>query len=242
MKLILTLFIYLGLMNIAISGPINGFIAQYDLYHNEFYVGQTKRTLVKENKILTFSSTAETMGLAALFADVKIKETSKLRFKNEQLNFFSYSFHEKKNDENFSYQLRLDKKNTFFNTYKKQNYPVTKNLHDALGFTVAIMQDMQDGKRNIEYTIADKKKIKTYSLNFLKKERLTTESGYVDTLKIEHYDPQKKVRFTFWCAEKMGFLPVRIKNLNSKGDENLLSLTHFNNKQVKLVLEGEEAI
>ena len=57
---------------------------------------------------------------------------------------------------------------------------------------------------------------------------------------MEHYDPQSKTRFTLWCAEKMGFLPIRILKKNHKDDESLLNLTHFNNKKIYLYLDEEE--
>ncbi len=240
MRYFITLFLYLSLQNITFSSPIKDFTATYDLYHNNFYVGVSTRTLTSENKFLTFTSVSKTAGLAALFFDVTLTETSKLRFKNNRLQFFSYHYDEKKSDGNEDYELRLDKNSTFYNSYKKEYYPLEKELHDTLGFSIAVMHDMQKGKRTIKYTIAEKDSIKTYTLKFVKKENLTTYKGVISTLKMEHYDPQTKYRFTFWCAENMDYLPVRILNINHKGDENLLNLTQFNQKKIYLELDEEE--
>ncbi len=240
MRYLLTLIFYFILHSIAFAAPIKDFTASYDLYHNEFYIGQSTRRLKTKNKFLTFTSTAETAGIAAWFFNITITETSKLRFKNKRLNFFSYQYNEKNNDKNEGYQLRLDKSHQFYNSHTKQLYPAAKNLHDTLGFTVAIMLDLQAGKREITYTIAEKDNLKTYTLKFIKKEKLITNTGEISTLKMEHYNPQTKHRFTFWCAENMGFLPVRIRNINHKGDENLLNLTHFNQQSIYLNLDSEE--
>ena len=240
MRYLITILLYLGFQTTSFATPIKDFTARYNLYHNETYVGQTTRRLVTENNNITFSSIAKTEGIVAWFVDITITETSKLRYKNNRLNFVSYSYNEKKNDENKGYQLRLDKSNKFYNSHTKEFYPVANNLHDTLGFTAAIMQDMQNGKREIKYTIAEKKKLKTYTLKFITKENIATNDGQITTFKMEHYNPQTKERFTLWCAENMGFLPVRIHNINRKGDENLFNLTQFNQKKFYLDLPEEE--
>lgn len=241
MRYLITISLYFLLQNIVFASQLKDFTASYNLYHNEFFVGTSTRTLSTENKSVTFLSTAETAGVAAWFFNITITETSKLQFKNKRLHFISYSYNEKNGDDNEGYQLHLEQPDKLYNSYTKESYPAVKNLHDTLGFTVAFMQEMQAGKREIEYTIAEKDSLKIYTLKFIKKEKLKTEKGEISTLKMEHYDPQTKYRFTFWCAENMGFLPIRIRNINPKGDENLLNLTHFNQKAVQLSMETEES-
>ena len=218
---------------------VKDFTAEYALYHNQLFVGESKRQFVNKNNALTFSSFTETAGLAALFIDIKINEVSTLQFKNNQLNFLSYQYNEKNKNKNETYQLSLVKNQQFYNSYTKQTYPTAKNLQDTLGFTLAIMQDLQAGKRDIKYTIAEKDNLKTYRLKFLKKENLSTADGNIATYKMEHYDPETKHRFTFWCAEDMGFVPVRIRKINHKGDEDVFNLTRFNKQKIYLNLENE---
>ena len=243
MQYLISFIFYLFLQNTAFASPLKNFTAGYDLYHNQFYVGTSTRTLNSSNNQYTFSSTAKTAGVVSWFADISIKETSKLLFKNNRLNFVSYEYDEKNRDEKETknYQLNLTKPQQFYNSYEKKHYPAAKNLHDTLGFSVAIMHDLQLGKREISYTIAEKDNLKIYTLKFIKKENLITDKGHISTYKMEHYDPKTKARFTFWCAENMGFLPIRIRNINQKGDENLINLTHFNQKKIFLNLEDEES-
>ena len=236
MRYLILLTLYILLQSVALAAPIKDFTANYNLYHNEMYVGQSTRNLTTQNKLLTFTSVAKTAGIAAWFVNMTITETSKLRFTDNRLHFISYHYNEDKNGKNKSYQLHLDSPHKLYNSYTKKHYPAVDNMHDILGFTVAIMHELQTGNREIKYTIAEKKKLKTYTLKLLKQENLTTDKGTISTLKIEHYDPDTKRRFTFWCAENMGFLPVRILNINEKGDENLINLTHFNQKAINLHL------
>ena len=240
MRYLITLFFYLLLQNIAFSASIKDFTSRYEIYHNDFYVGTTTRKLNKENDFFIFSSEAKTAGVASWFFDITITETSKLIDNNKQLHFYSFDYNKNKNGEKESYQLNLENPEQFYNTYKKQLYPVSSDLHDTLGFTVAIMYDLKMGKREIPYAVAEKTKIDNYQLKFIKEESLETDTGTILTLKMEHYNPQKKQRITIWCAPEMDYLPIRIININSNGDENLLRLTHFNNKPVHLSMDEEE--
>ena len=240
MRYLITILFYISIQTLSFAAPLKNFSVSYGLYYNEMYVGQTTRNLVTQNNNVNFSSIATTDGIAAWFFDITLTETSKLRYKNNQLNFFSYSYNEKKKNENKGYQLHLDKVNKFYNSYTKELYPVANNLHDTLGFTVAIMHDMQKGKREITYAIAEKKKVETYTLKLKAKENIETNNGQIMTFKMEHYNPQTKERFTLWCAEKMGFLPIRILSINRKGNERLLNLTQFNQKKFVLNFPEEE--
>jgi len=240
MKYIAILFSLSFLIPIASNAKVvKDFTAEYALYHNQLFVGESKRQLVNSNNTLTFSAITETAGLAALFIDIKINELSTLEFKNNQLNFMSYQYTEKNKDKKETYQLTLAKNQQFYNSHTKQHYPAAKNLQDTLGFTLAIMQDLQSGKRDIKYTIAEKDNLKSYYLKFIKKENIPTNDGHITTHKMEHYNPETKNRFTFWCADKMDFIPVKIRKINHKGDEDVFNLTMYKQQKIYLNLENE---
>jgi hypothetical protein len=241
MRYLMTITLYFFLQNATFATQIKDFTARYELYHNNFYVGTSTRKLTTKNNLLTFSSVAKTAGVAAWFFDITINETSKWQFKNKQLTFLSYDYNENDKGKNEGYQLRLEQPKELYNSHTKKHYPVAENLQDTLGFSVAIMLDLQADKREIKYTIAKKDSLKTYTLKFIKKENIATNNGVIETLKMEHYDPQTKYRFTLWCAENMRFLPIRILNITPKGDKKLLNLTHFNQKAFFLALEDEES-
>lgn len=239
MKYLISTFLLFSFHSNAFSAQVNDFTATYALYHNDIYVGQSIRRLSTNNKLQTFTSTAKTEGIASWFFNITITETSKLRFENNQLNFVSYHYNEKNNDKNKSHHIRLENPGKFYNSYTKKHYPVTDNLHDTLGFTVAIMSELQAGKREIKYTIAEKKKVRKYTLKLIKQEALPTKTGTINTLKMEHFDAKTNRRFTLWCAKDFNFLPIKIQKINHKGDENLLTLTHLNQKPVHLSLNDE---
>ena len=247
MRYLTSTILYFCLQTITLASPIQNiqnFTAKYDVYHNGLYVGQSTRTLNSNNNSLSFSSVTETAGLAALFFNITIHETSQLRFKNNQLNFVSYHFEEKNNDKSERYQLSLiekpaEKSRQLYNTHTKKHYPASDNLQDMLGFTITAMMDLKKGQRELNYTLADKDHVKPYHLKLKKEEKIATDSGEINTLKMEHYDPIKNIRFTLWCAEKLNFLPVKISQIKENGDETLLTLTELNSKKVYLNFDNE---
>lgn len=241
MKILTTGILYFFIPAMLIAAPIKNFNAKYDVYHNEFYVGETSRTLNFKNNYFRFSSVTKTAGLAALFSDITINETSQLVLDNNHLNFFSYHFDEMKDDKNSRYQLSIDEESRqLYNSHTQKYYPVTKNLYDMLGFTIAIMHDLKNGQRLLKYTLASKDKIKSYQLKFIQEEKLVSDNEEIITLKMEHYDPQKKQRFTFWCAKNLDFLPIKVQKIKSNGDEILLNLTMLNQRKFDLPLNDEE--
>ena len=235
-KLLITSCFYFLLTPVSSAAKINDFSANYDLYHNELFVGQSQRVLQTTNTLSTLTSVSKTAGIAAWFFDIDITEISQLQLKNDQLRFLSYRYDEKDKDKHKTYELKLNNAQQFYNSHTKKHYPVTSNLHDTLGFSVAIMQDLKAGKRELIYQIAEKDHLKPYILKYIKTENLPSAEGEIKTLKMEHFDPQSRHRFTFWCAEEMNFLPVRIRNIKQNGDEILLNLTHFNQKPVNIPL------
>ena len=241
MRYLITLLFFFSVHSFSLAAPIKDFTARYDIYHSETYIGQTTRRLTNKNNTLNFSSISKTEGIAAWFVDVTIAETSKLNYKNNQLSFSSYSYDEKKNDTTKKYKLSTDKANKLHNSNTNKYYPIVNNLHDPLGFTMAIMQDMQNGKRELKYTIAGKSKIKKYTLKFIEKENIPSNGGHLTSFKMEHYNPKTKERFTLWCVEDLGFLPVRIHSINRKGNETLLNLTLFNQKIYNLELSEQDS-
>lgn len=241
MRYINTLLLYFSMQTFLFASPINNFVAQYDLYHNQTYVGKTERRLVSKNKLLTFSSIAKTDGFLSWFADITVTEKSQLQAQDNSLNFISYSYLEVDGSKKKQYQLHIDKSKSIYNSHTQKTYPLNHDLHDTLGFTVAIMHDMKKGKREIKYSIAEKDSLKTYTLKFIEKVNIETQTGNIETFKMEHYNPHTNERFTLWCAKNMDFLPIRILSINRKGDENLLNLSQFNNKKVYLELTEEES-
>ncbi|NNL99496.1 MAG: DUF3108 domain-containing protein, partial [Gammaproteobacteria bacterium] len=83
---------------------------------------------------------------------------------------------------------------------------------DKLAYQVAIMRDLAAGQRSLKYRIADDQRIKVYELATLATETINTPSGSYTALKLARTNARGDRSTTFWCAEELGFLAVRVEH------------------------------
>lgn len=95
--------------------------------------------------------------------------------------------------------------------------PVRDNIMDKLLYQLAIMHDLVQGRKNIDYVIADGGKIKAYHFEFLGEEQLKTPLGKFKTLKLERHKPNSRNKTTLWCAQILNYLPVKVENIETNG-------------------------
>lgn len=238
---LVTALLLLFINSSVLAATVNNFSANYDVYQNGFYLGTSLRTLTNNKNTFTFTSVTQSGGIAAWFFDVKINETSTLIQKDNHLSISSYKYEEKQKNKHEILELKIDETQQLYNSYNKQHYPLTQNMYDGLGFSIALMHDLKNGLREVNYTIAEKEHLKSYQLKFRGFEKLREGNKTINTLKMEHFDPESKYRFTFWCAETMDFLPIRIRNVKNNGDEIVLNLSEFNQKAIYLDLENDDS-
>lgn len=223
---------------VFVSSPlyadIDPFNSRYEVFHNNIYVAKSFRTVTRNgDKSLLFEAKTEPAGIAAWFFDINILEKSLLEINDAKLKFKEYSYSEIKDGKlntSESFQIKKTSQKQFYNSHLKETHPVTDNLHDILGFLLAMMNKAQQGEKNITLTIAEKDNLKPYHLKYLGEEELETRDSNQQTLKFEHRSHDSRFSFIFWLSPKLNYLPVRILNRKDNGDEILMNLTHFNNK------------
>ena len=93
------------------------------------------------------------------------------------------------------------------------------DAQDKLSYQLAIMYDLQNGKTEFEYSIADKRKFKNYYFKVVGNEDIATPLGSLQTVKIERVMEKGEKSTVLWCAPSLGFLPVRIEQNEKGGDE-----------------------
>ena len=96
--------------------------------------------------------------------------------------------------------------------------PVPPGTMDKFNYIFAMMRDLSRGERSVEYTIADGgRRLKHYLLAGIGEERIETALGTFDTTIIRRDRKNSKRRTTLWCANELGFLPVKIVHLERDG-------------------------
>ncbi|MFK5970349.1 MAG: DUF3108 domain-containing protein [Candidatus Marithrix sp.] len=201
------------------------FTAEYSLYAKGIPVGKGTRTLsVGKDGKFEFESVAKTTGLAALFKDISIKERSIFIKEDDKIRPLEYIYYQTGKKSRLTIVLFDWLRNMATNKFKGQTHSIKleENTLDRLLYQVVLMQELQQGKRKLQYKVANKGKISIYTPKFLGKESIDTGMGTFETLKYERVS--NKRRTTLWCAAKLHYLPVQVEHIEKDGDVFSMSL------------------
>lgn len=208
---------YCGIVMAADNLPPS-FTAQYKLYFKGIPAGSGTRTLTRtRDGQLTFTTTAETNGLAALFNDSRIEERSVFTQVEGKLRPLEYVYHQtgkKARDDRVLFDWSKKIATSTFKDETKE-VPIESGILDRLLYQVAIMQDLAQGKQPLRYRIVDRGEIKEYVPEFLGTESIETGVGKLETVKYRRVSNERST--TFWCAQTLHFLPVQVEHIE-KGD------------------------
>lgn len=162
---------------------------------------------------------ARTAGIALLFRDVKISETSQAEYFEQSFRPLMYRYDRTGDNKAETAEVSFDwHEGIARNTVKGQTWqmPVPAGTLDKITYVLAMMSDLSAGKRAMRYTIADGGKLKVYDMRVLGTETLETPLGSLETLKMErHRDDGRET--ILWCAPALGFLPVKVVHREREG-------------------------
>ena len=222
-------------INAVANTKIAPFTAKYDVYRNGLLVARSVRTLTNNKNRYEFKSSTELAGLASVFLSINIEEKSTLLFQGEDFYLRKYLYNkiEKKKNEEFSIKYN-DKKNNLYHSLTKQSHSIKKQQYDILSISIGIMSDFIRSEPHKHYTILEKNKVRDYLLQVLEKTPFTYEGENIQAIKLEQVKLPSRHQFTFWCAEKLQYLPIRIQKTEADGDKIIMKLTHYNGKAIEL--------
>ena len=200
---------------------LEAFTASYALEAFGTTVGRSewRLTPMSENRFV-WESRSESTGAVALIHDVDVTErsTSELHGASFRPLLYQYDRH----GENAARNVRV----TFdwsdgiaLNTVGGHTWrmPVPAGTLDKLSYLLALMQDLADGRRSMQYPIADGGRLKRYRLHAVGAETLETSLGRLETVKVERLRHSDDRRATLWCAPTLGYLPVKLEHRDGEG-------------------------
>src|SRR3569623_1489452 len=94
---------------------------------------------------------------------------------------------------------------------------IPPDVHDMLGYLLAIMLDLQRGRKELQYSIADGGKLKTYAFQILGEEQVESPFGRLKTVKLRRTEDKRDT--TVWCAPALHYLPVRLEQRETDGSQ-----------------------
>ncbi len=197
------------------------FEADYTIHMKGARVARMTRQFTQlEDGAYRYHSETRTTGLISIFRKDRFVETSNWILSDRRMiprdYYYSHSGGKKERLVNIKFDWENNRITNSVNG-KSWKMPTTPNVMDKLLYQLAIMYDLQDGRENLRYTIADGGKIKDYNFEILGEETLTTPLGKLDTVKLERHKPNSRRKSTLWCAKKLEFLPVKVENVEKDG-------------------------
>ncbi|HEC84889.1 MAG TPA: DUF3108 domain-containing protein [Thioploca sp.] len=196
------------------------FTAKYTLYAKGISVGEGTRTLtVQKDGTFLLESVGKTTGWVAWFKKIRIEERSKFTQQNGKIRPLEYTYYQTGKKTRYSHLSFHWYKNTATSTYKGETKEIKleEGTLDRLLYQVVLMQELKQGKRQLEYKIANKGKISVYRPIMKNWERIETGIGELSTLKYERVSSNNERRTTLWCAPKLHYLPVQVEHVE-KGE------------------------
>ncbi|MEO6697120.1 MAG: DUF3108 domain-containing protein [Gammaproteobacteria bacterium] len=192
------------------------FTAHYTVSKGSLPIGEMTRSLRVENDgVYVYESVTEPSGLLGMLVKEKVIERSMAKLVNNHLRVEQYSYEKsggnkppKKVQLVFDWQERIVKNTVDGET---RPMPTAQGLTDILLYQLALMLDLKQGKKSLEYAIADKHKFKTYRFDFAGEETLDTPLGKLKTVKVQRVPGADGKTTLIWCAPSLDYLPVRIE-------------------------------
>jgi hypothetical protein len=210
---------WLILLNTVIALPVfaaappQPFTAIYVLKKGPIIFGETRRTLMIDsegNNI--FESVTRPRNVGKLLTSGQIVERSRWIFLKDRLVPLEYNYFNTGSKQSHDVHLYFDwESRTVTNTINGDPWkmPLVDGAQDRLLYQLQLMLDLQAGKTEISYPVADGGKLKTYLLDQKNAETIRTPLGTFDTVRMRLVHGKRQT--TIWCAPSLKFLPVRIE-------------------------------
>jgi len=223
-----TILIVLLILPFAASADLltSGFDAEYELYASGIYIGSNQRQVRRQGDRLEIHSQARPRGLAKSFFSDVVTETSIMKIENDRLLPLRYTYKQTGGKDIVNTQVDFDRVNKQVRISKgNQQFPLTENSFDVLGFQLVLMLQLQQGKQSFTFDIATHRHMDHYSAKIKSKnEEIQTSYGAANTVLVESSNKSGDRRFLLWCDPKLDYLPVRVQHKREGKSSSMLEL------------------
>lgn len=189
----------------------------------------TKLSLQKNKDFYVYKSESKIGGVISWIRSDIITRISNWQFdQSGRIKVKDYTFKHMNGKKRKKYEsVHFDwKTQKAANEFKSRIETVTlqPDTLDQFTLELALMRDLKNNKKQLDYSIIDDGKIKHYHFIREGMEDVQTPAGKFKTVKIKRIR-KKKNRVTYmWCSPKLGYLPVKIQQ-TEKGDKHISELT-----------------
>ncbi len=189
-----------------------GFDAEFNVYMAGIYAGISERHVTVTGDTLTYTARSEPRGMARWFTKDIVSEKSTMRLTGDDVQPLEYRYDQTGKDEVHEKVLFDWESKTLTITKNGKTYPITDNTYDMLSFQIAMMRKLARLPERFTFHVADHHDLHTYTATVTGKEVITTEyRAEMETVRVDSVNEKENLKFTFWCAPALDYLPVRIR-------------------------------
>jgi hypothetical protein len=215
---------------------VDGYQASYKLVVGNLSVGKMDRSfVVAAGGAYRFTSTFQTTGLAAMLRKEKVTESSSGTFRDGVFSPEQYTYTRKRKKKPKHITMQFDRTGNRIDTVtnnQQQSSSLSAGVLDKLIYQAALMHDLELGKLQFHYVIADRGKEKIYEPVAEGNVSIETELGIFETIKLTWQSKGDSKSTTFWCAAEFGYLPVRVLHRDEDGSETIASIVTYQKHDV----------
>jgi hypothetical protein len=223
-KPILALPFFLLAANLANAADLKPYTASYELVRNGDTIGNAVFTLKQTPAGWDYQSTSKgTHGTASLLG-ANVDEGTRVSVDAGRIELRDYHYRLSSLVKAKNETLVADSAThriAYHDNKRDNDYPMQPGVVDKLSLTLAIAQDLANGKRGIlNYPVAGRDRIDEQRFNVGKEESLTVPAGPQRAIVVSRLlDGAKQKSTTYWFGLDNGFVPVRIVFADDSKDE-----------------------
>ena len=217
------------------------FHAEYVIKLAGISVGKLVRRLkLSSNGDYSFSSESTGTGIASLFQNNATRENTSGKYLGSMIEPEQYIRERKKGENVKSEKIDFEYSKNIVIKHRKgteKTVPLDRPSFDPLSYQLQIMLDLATQQSTFSYTIHSVKKVKTYHANTGLIETVSTPFAELSSVKLsDQADNGKKT--TFWCAEALGYLPVKVV-IEKDGKSTVILLKKYTSHSSKKLMPNE---
>jgi len=215
---------------VASAYEAKAFTANYVVFRNGKDLG-TATIKFSDRSNGRWELTTKTVGTGiAAIAGVEINERSLIRWNDGKPETVDYNFNQKAGWKDKQRSITVNAQNkSIVSQDKDKTYSLKyqQGVLDRHAITVAIMQDLLQGKRDdLAYRVADRDELNTQLFRLIGNEKLDTALGSLNSVKVQRIRENANGKTTtLWLALDKQFVPLLIEQKEGNGDTIEMRIT-----------------
>jgi hypothetical protein len=213
---------FLSLLLLGWQAPataVEPFEAEYALSRGVLTLGRmTRRLDIDAEQHYVLVSRMEATGLVSVFSADAVTEESRGRIVDERFLPTTYRYDKKGTKRDYALRFDYARQQVARSDDGDWQAEMPRGLLDKLSYQAQLMFDLAGAPQSLDYPIADKGKLKQYLITNTGSERVETPLGRFETVRLERVDGGSARRTRVWCAQALGWLPVKVEHRDKHGD------------------------